>query len=384
MKTFIKEFATKANERMVELLTEKEENGTKIIEHSGSFCPEELIYAAGANSYLLCKGGDPDPAEAVLEYLLRVMNPYVRTMAGSYMQGNDLITENADLVVMQQIDCQIGRVSELMEYLGLPVYKIGVPSDWKKELSYKYYHNQLLKFKTKLEEITGNVIDDAALIKQVEMQNEINNLLRQIDELRKMDNPPITGSDFIKLNHYTYLVAPEVAIEYLTKALEIAKASEGAYVSEKPVRLLLAGHVVAIGDYLVPQIFEEYDGAIVCEMMDEGIRHFRHDVKTEGDMMENIATRYFYDKLPPDIFQPAYRDRFDILKQMLVDYDCDGVVWYQLVFDEIYDMEAACFNNWLREMNVPFLKLESSYEYSREAMGPLKTRIESFVKSIRR
>jgi benzoyl-CoA reductase/2-hydroxyglutaryl-CoA dehydratase subunit BcrC/BadD/HgdB len=35
------------------------------------------------------------------------------------------------------------------------------------------------------------------------------------------------------------------------------------------------------------------------------------------------------------------------------------------------------------EINVPLLKLESSYEYSREAVGPLTTRIESFIETVR-
>jgi benzoyl-CoA reductase/2-hydroxyglutaryl-CoA dehydratase subunit BcrC/BadD/HgdB len=34
-------------------------------------------------------------------------------------------------------------------------------------------------------------------------------------------------------------------------------------------------------------------------------------------------------------------------------------------------------------MDIPFLKLESSYEYSREAMGPLITRVETFIESIK-
>ncbi len=384
MKELLTKFSQAANERVAELITSREVDGIKIIEQTGSFCPEELIYAAGANAYLMCRGGDPEPGEAVLEYLLRVMNPYVRTMAGAYMMGIDKVTENADLVVCQQIDCQIGRVSELMEYLKLPVYKIGVPVDWKKEISYNYYKNALGKFKAKLEEVTGNTITDEALAAEIERQNKINSLLMEIDALRVSDNPPITGSDFIKLNHYTFFVDPSVAIDYLTQALEILKGGKGAYETEKPVRILLAGHVVAVGDYVVPTLIEEFGGAIVCEMMDEGIRHFRHNVKTDGDLMENIAQRYYNDKLPPDIYQPAWRDRMDIMRKMIEDYNIDGVVWYQLVFDEIYDMEAACINKWLREMNMPFLKLESSYEYSREAMGPLKTRIESFVKSIRR
>jgi benzoyl-CoA reductase/2-hydroxyglutaryl-CoA dehydratase subunit BcrC/BadD/HgdB len=36
------------------------------------------------------------------------------------------------------------------------------------------------------------------------------------------------------------------------------------------------------------------------------------------------------------------------------------------------------------EINIPFIKLESSYEYAREAMGPLATRVESFIESIKR
>jgi benzoyl-CoA reductase/2-hydroxyglutaryl-CoA dehydratase subunit BcrC/BadD/HgdB len=384
LKELLREFSAEANERVAKLLELRDAGGVKIVEHTGSFCPEELIYAAGARAYLMCRGGDPEPAEAVLEYLLRVMNPYVRTMAGQYLMGIDTLTENADLVVFQETDCQIGRVSELMEYLKLPVYKLGVPVDWKKDISYEYYVRALEKFKAKLEELTGTVVDDEKLLPQIKRQNRINALLREIDGLRKTDNPPITGYDFIRLCHYTFFVDPERAIGYLERALVIAKSAAGAYAAPRAPRILLAGHVVAVGDYVVPMLIEESGGAIVCEMLDEGVRHFRHDVSTEGDLVRNIAHRNYYEKLPPDIFQPAYRDRFEIMKKLVADYRVDGVVWYQLVFDEIYDMEAACVGKWLREMNVPFLKLESSYEYSREAMGPLKTRIESFVGSVKR
>jgi benzoyl-CoA reductase/2-hydroxyglutaryl-CoA dehydratase subunit BcrC/BadD/HgdB len=71
------------------------------------------------------------------------------------------------------------------------------------------------------------------------------------------------------------------------------------------------------------------------------------------------------------------------MKSLIKEYRIDAVVWYQLSFDEIYDMEYTCLAKWLGEMKMPCLKLESSYEYSREAMGPLMTRIESFVESVK-
>ena len=75
--------------------------------------------------------------------------------------------------------------------------------------------------------------------------------------------------------------------------------------------------------------------------------------------------------------------RFEHLKKLIEEYRIDGVLWYQLSFDEIYDMEYTCIAKWIKEINVPIMKLESSYEYSREAMAPLTTRLESFVDSIK-
>ena len=68
---------------------------------------------------------------------------------------------------------------------------------------------------------------------------------------------------------------------------------------------------------------------------------------------------------------------------MIKDFNIDGVIWYQLSFEEIYDMECSIVSKSIGEMKIPFLKLESSYEYAREAMGPLTTRIESFIESIK-
>ena len=46
-------------------------------------------------------------------------------------------------------------------------------------------------------------------------------------------------------------------------------------------------------------------------------------------------------------------------------------------------MEHTCVAKWIKDINVPMMKLETSYEYSREAMAPLTTRLESFVDSIK-
>jgi len=381
MGKIMQELAEMYRNRPAELKKAKQE-GKKVIEYTSNFIPEELIYAAGGEPYLMCRGGEPEPPDAVLPYMLRFMNPLARSLMGYHMMGLDPVTPIADLIVTAQTDCHIGRITELMEYFKLPVFKVGVPPDWKKSFTAEYYYKALGKLKAKLEEVTGNEITEENLKKHIGYTNKINQALRKIDELRKKDNPPIGGYDFILLNHYSYFGNPEVVAGKLEKLYEELKDAEGKFPEDAP-RILIAGRAVAIGDYVVPKLLENRGAVIVADMMDEGMRWYKWDIETEGDLFKNLGETKYVKKVPINIFQPAWEDRFEYMKQLIKEYRVDGVLWYQLAFDEIYDMECTCLAKWLGEINVPFLKLESSYEYSREAMGPLTTRLESFIESVK-
>ncbi len=67
----------------------------------GDFIPEQWIVAAGMDPFLICKGGDPQPPEATLDYMLRFMNPLAATMAGSYLMNLDPVMPIADCVAIQ-------------------------------------------------------------------------------------------------------------------------------------------------------------------------------------------------------------------------------------------------------------------------------------------
>ena len=381
MESLMNEFAELARKRPV-LLKEAKANGKKVVEYIGNFVPDELIYAAGAEPYLMCRGGEPEPPDTVLEYMLRFMNPLARSMAGYHFMNLDPVTPITDVIVASQAECHIGRISELMEFKGLPMYKVGVPADWKKDISAEYYYQALEKLKAKLEEMTGNTITDDKLKEYIGYTNRINENLRKLDALRKQDNPPIGGYDFIHLNHYSFFTDPKIAAEMLGKIYEKAKGQQGAFAADAP-RILLAGHAVAVGDYVVPRMLEQNGAVIATEMLDDGIRWYKWDADTSGDPLRSIWKSKYTDKPPINIFQPSWKERFAYMKELIEEYKIDAVVWYQLSFDEIYDMEYTCVAKWLDEMKVPLLKLESSYEYSREAMGPLGTRIESFIESVK-
>jgi len=381
MQKLLKEFAEKAFSRPPELKARKTE-GRKIVECVGSFIPQELVYAAGAEPYPMCRGGEPEPTDACLQYMLRFLNPFAKSLAGYYLLGLDPVTDIADLIVAQQKDCHVSRISELLEYLGLPLFKVGVPPDWEKGFAFDYYFDALGMMKARLEDLTGMKVTDEGIRAQVESANAIHELLRNIDAFRDREAPCVGGYDFIRMNHYSFYCDPSYTVSQLTKIHDKISSAGDVFSNQSP-RILLAGHIVAVGDYVVPKLIEDSGGVIVAEMLDEGLRDFHGTIETTGDMLRNIAERLYLHRVPPSVFQPAWRQRFDHLEAIVHKRRIDGVIWYQLSFDEIYDMEAACVSKWLSDAGVPFLKLESSYEYSREHMGPLTTRVESFIEAIR-
>lgn len=381
MKDIMQQLDRLAVDRPVALVKAKKA-GKKIIEYYGTYVPEQWIVAAGAEPYLICKGGEPQSPEATLDYSIRFMNPLAATMVGGYLTGADRVMPMADSIVIQQHDCHYGRMTEILEFKGLPVYKVGVPSDNLVGISREYYRHELREFRDHLEALVGHPLDEDKVRETYAKTNRINALLRQINDLRKKDNPPITFSDFIKLNHYTLRVDYDTSIAALEKIYDALKDAPGVHKDNAP-RIVIMGRAVAEGDYIVPGLVESAGGCIACEFLDEAIRPFYCDISTEGDIVDAYATAIYDNAVPQCVFQPSWETRFEHLKELIKDFRIDGILWYQLSFDEIYDMEYTCYAKWLKDLNIPIMKLETSYEYSREATAPLATRIESFVESLK-
>ncbi len=366
-----------------EKLKEQKDKGIKIVGYVGRFVPEEQILASGALPYLLCRGGQPEPPDAVIPYMLRFMSPYSRSQIGYHLLGVDPVIPMLDLIVVQCSDCHESRLADLFEYFKLPTARLGVPADWKKSISRDYYYRGLVRLRQKLETLSGHDVSDEMLRKSIESINKIRTGLRKIDLLRKTQPPPIGGDDFIRLNHHTFYCEPEMLAGKLADIHEELQKAPAPFPAETP-RILLAGHVLGVGDYVVPKLIEEAGGVVAAEFLDEGVRHCAWNPQTDGDLMRNLAETYYAQRTPPSIFQPAWEERIEFIKKLINDFGIDAVIWYELSFEEIYDMECSVLSKALNQINVPLLKLESSYEYSREAVGPLTTRIESFIESVKR
>ena len=182
------------------------------------------------------------------------------------------------------------------------------------------------------------------------------------------------------LNHGSFLADKEFMVEILESVYNELK--EQATPSRNGPRILLTGSTLAPGDHKVLDLIEEAGGTVVIEEFAEGIRPYWESVETDGDLMENLADCYFWRRIPPGWFRPG-RERLDFLIQLAKDFKVAGVIWYQLMYRESYKLESYYFPNLLKkETGLPMLTVESDYDASET--GPLRTRIETFIETLRR
>ena len=374
------EIAAHIDNRVRELKKLKEQ-GTKIVGYlPGDFMPEELVYASGAIPVCLLRGGDPEPVANSAIYLPRFMDTFCRAQIGYLLSEEEPLYKMIDLLVVPISDLNnIRAIADCCNYYSdMAVFRYGVPH-LKEKAALDYYVEGLGLLKERLELLTGNTIKDDKLKEAISLYNEMRTLLAQISTLRTSTNPAITGLEFARLIHNSYLADVKVFVPLLNKLYQELEKKEAPV---KSPRVMLVGSTLAMGDYKVLHILEEAGAAIVTEVFMEGIRYFQTNVKLNGDFMAALADKYFWNRQALGHFKPP-REAMDFIIAQAKEFRVDGIVWYQLLYRETYDIASYYFSNYLKEQtNIPMLKIQSDYDPCET--GPLRTRLETFTHSIRR
>ena len=197
--------------------------------------------------------------------------------------------------------------------------------------------------------------------------------------MRKSEPVCISSRDFVFLNHASMLADKKIMVEALE--MLIKEISNQPDISDRGPRVLLTGSTLAMGDSKVLDIIEEVGGLVVIEEFAEGIRPYWWDVSYDGDPMEAIVDSYFMQRVPPGWFRPG-KERLAFLVKLAKDFRVAGVIWYQLLYRESYKIESYFFPDMLkRETGVNMLTIESEYDTTEG--DTLKTRIETFIKTLR-
>jgi benzoyl-CoA reductase/2-hydroxyglutaryl-CoA dehydratase subunit BcrC/BadD/HgdB len=367
--------------RIVEL-SKMKRDGHKIIGYTpGGYLPEELLYACGAMPVPvgLIRGGEHEPVLVAGAYLPRWLDTFCRAQIGYKVLKEEALYDLIDLLVVPITDNNIRAVADCWNfYTDTEVFRFGVPHS-KTDNGFRYYLDGINLLKEKLEKLTGTEITESKLREAINLCNRERELLNEISLMRQTERPPVSGRDFLELNHASFLADKRVMVDMLESFCAQLKHKEAA-VPRGP-RILLTGSTMAFGDYKIYDLIEGAGAAVVIEEFAEGVRHFSETVHLNGDLMEALADRYFRRRVPPAWFRPA-RERLDYLVKLAKDFNVNGVIWYQLMYRDSYDIESYYFPDILRRgTGLSMLKIESDYDASE--IGPFRTRVETFIETIK-
>jgi len=363
-------------------LQDAKAQGKKVV---GTFCvfvPEEIVLAADAVQVGLCAGAEAgkDAAEKVLP---RNTCALIKSFVGFKLSRLCPFIESCDLVVGETTCDGKKKAYEIFADYA-PIYVMEIPQ-MKNACDRELWRTEVLRFKDRVEEVTGNTITAAKLREAIRVVNERRRVLQRLNRLRAASPVPISGRDVLLINQIGFYDDPIRFTENIGKLCDEiedrVEAGEGIVPKDTP-RLMLSGCPMAVPNWKLPYIIESSGAAIVGEESCIGTRNIRDLVDESGEslnaMLDALVDRYM--RIDCACFTPN-TERLDHVVEMAKDLKVNGVIHYGLSFCQPYAMEAYKVEKALNAADIPMLSIET--DYSMEDVEQLKTRVEAFVEMIR-
>ena len=363
-------------------LEEAKKKGVKIVGYfPGNYVPEEIIYASGAVPLCLIHGANPHPADVGLSLAPHVICPFSRTQLGERLLKENPYYRMMDMLVAP-ITCQhLKKVAEIWEYnREVEMFKLGIPQQYTNDFELEYYADRLKVLRDRLQAFTGMEITDVKLGDAIDLYNKMRGLLREISFMRRDSDSLITSLEFVKLNHASFYADPVFMVDYLESLCDELKGKKADSKITKP-GILLIGPNIGYGDYRVLELVEAAGGEIRAEEICEGIRYYWHDIENNGNPIQSLTKGYLSERVPCAFMRNSAKKRLDFVLELIDTFNVAGIIWYELLYCETYDVESYYFAEEMGKRDIPMLILESGY--STADTGQMKTRIEAFIEIVK-
>lgn len=352
----------------------------------GTFCifvPEEMVVGAGGACYGLCSGSPASIPEAEKE-LPRNICPLIKSAHGFKMLKSCGYTQSATFIY-GETTCEAKKKTWEILDKHHPVHIMHIPQK-KDAKSLRLWREEVMDFKTHIEEVTGNKLDASSLKAGIEVINEKRKALQRLDKLRANTNIPISGRDALFVMQISFIDEPvrfTKQLNLLCNELEARVENQINVFEKDSIRLIILGTPFAAPNWKLHEIVETSGAAIINEESCIGHRYFKdnievNDTMSDEEIVDKMVERYA--KIDCACFTPN-EARIEKIKQMVKDKKADGVIYYTLSFCHTYNVESFLVKTALQDSKIPFLAIES--DYSPEDSGQIKTRVEAFIESIK-
>jgi len=343
--------------------------GKKVLGYFCTYIPDEIIYAAD-----------------ILPIRLRVKNCTDTPMGDAYMTETACsftrcCLEAASKDQFQFLDgvvscntCdQIRRLYDNLKFkTPFPYhYFLNVPANIN-EITIDWFKHELEKFKENLEKHYGTNLTDEKIKQAIRTYNYTRTLLRDLYTLRKREDPPISGTDIMKIITAGVSIPRDQFNDLLNQQLKIFNDNEG--ISDYRARLMIIGSLIDNSDYM--RVIEDLGGLIVTDSLCYGTRYFWDLIDETVPPLEALAQRYM-SKISCPRMTDGHPDRKQYILDLIKEYYVDGVIFQRMKFCPLWWGEIFMLRQELKDLEVPFIDLER--EYVLGGVGQMKTRIQAFL-----
>ena len=348
------------------------EQGKKVIGFMCSYVPEEIIYAAGMLPYRVRATGCTRTTRSDA-----LMSNFSCSFARSCLEfALDGTYNFLDGLIGLDSCAQIHRLYDNWRFKArLPfMYLLNLPHK-NSDSAIAWYRGEIAAFKQSMEKAFGVTVTDENLVSAIEVYNETRMLLRKVYELRKSENPPITGFQ----NQGLVLAAMSMPREQYNGLL---RASLKEISSKEPIRnsrarLMVVGSALDDPEFI--KIIEDQGGLVVTDALCFGSRYFWEPTETDGDPLISLSRSYLSRPKCPRMMN-QHVSLFEFIVDMVQRFKVDGIIFQKMQFCNLWGGESLFLERKLKESKIPFLSIEREHIVTNAAQ--IATRVEAFIEMI--
>ena len=233
-----------------------------------------------------------------------------------------------------------------------------------------------------MKEKLGVDVSEEAIRKAVEEHNRVCAIISEIAEMRKADNPVITGYEFHILNLVTYTCPKRLILPYLEETLEELKSRKPDKTPRFRARVAIVGSEMDDPDFT--KLIEEQGALVVSDRYCFGSTPGREVIELNDDepALDQICRHYMeVSECARYISDEKVQQRRNTADRLAKEYKADGIIYEQMKFCDFWGFERALVSYVMStEMGWPVLSIDRPY--NAKASGQLRTRFQAFVESL--
>jgi predicted CoA-substrate-specific enzyme activase len=342
-----------------------------------TYTPVEILSAAGVAYTRLGKCGLPNVVAQGEIIVKSVFCDVTKSIIGHFATKDPLHDALDQVATFYTCDSMRATADAIDNYFK-PTIGYVVPRGSEKESVRNLFRQQIINFKSDIETLTGKPLSIEKVREHIILHKKIRRLIKGISELRKRNNPPISGTDFLEITRAYRTIPPEEQINILTDIHK--RLSDIPDDDFSRLRIMVAGGMMADGDRRIMDLLEKDLGVnIVVEDHCTGLSPFYYEAQESDDPWRELANSYL-DQAPCARQFPLSK-RIDFSTLLAKEYNVDAVIFTYLKFCPCYGMTKSSFINRFQDIGIPVLELDT--DYSQGDTGQIKTRLEAFIEVLK-